>query len=189
VKRFIVHGTNITTRAWSVSLRLFLPTFCAVCLLIVFSGCTASSTAIVEEETVTNPKPMYNYTSLIIQDLELKREMYSDSAEAEMSPREALYAKLPQELSDSIDRNVAERNIYKKLSRVGKADASTLVLSGKFLRVGRFKISVVITLRDGASGQEVASFRQTLWDVRDTTRSISDLGRQVADFMYRIQYK
>ena len=51
------------------------------------------------------------------------------------------------------------------------------------------KYTVVVSLQDGASGQEVASFRQTLWDVLDTTDSFADLGREVADFMYRIQYK
>jgi hypothetical protein len=47
----------------------------------------------------------------------------------------------------------------------------------------------VVSLRDGASGQEVAYLRQTLWDVLDTTDSLSLLGREVADFIDRIQYK
>jgi hypothetical protein len=63
------------------------------------------------------------------------------------------------------------------------------MLTGKFKRLGRFKISVDVSLHDGVSGQEVAYFRQTLWDVLDTTDSISQLGREVADFIDRIQYK
>ncbi len=132
---------------------------------------------------------MYSYTSLIIQDFELKRELYSDSPEARMSQRELRYAKLPGELSEHIERYVRSHHTYKNISRDGKPDASTLVLTGKFNRLGRFKISVVVSLRDGASGQEVAYFRQTLWDVLDTTESISQLGREVADFIDRIQYK
>jgi hypothetical protein len=189
VKRIPLHGGERTNGVWSFLPGRFLPVFCGVCLLLVLAGCTASSTTIIEEEIITNPKPMYHYTTLIIQDLELKREMYSDSTETEMSLREKLYATLPHELSNHIDHFIAELSLYKKLSRAGKPDASTLVLTGQFLRVGRFKITVVISLRDGVSGQEVASFRQTLWDVRDTTRSVSDLGRQVANFIYRIQYK
>jgi hypothetical protein len=75
------------------------------------------------------------------------------------------------------------------VSRDGKLDASTLLLTGKFIRLGRFKITVQVRLLDGASGQEVASFRQTLWDVMDSLDSFGDLGREVAEFMYRIQYK
>lgn len=172
----------------SVSFRLMLNLFSA-CLLFLCAGCAASSATIVEEEVVTNSKPMYSYTSLVIQDLELKRELYSDSPEAGMNQREIRYAKLPGELSEHIERYVKSHRIYKNISRDGKADASTLLLSGKFLRLGRFKISVVVSLRDSVSGQEVAYFRQTLWDVLDTTDSISNLGREVADFINRIQYK
>lgn len=160
-----------------------------VCLMFVCAGCAASSTTIVEEEVVTNPKPMYSYTSLVIRDLELKRELYSDASAAEMSQRDLRYLKLPGELSEHIERYVKSHRIYKNISRDGTPDAATLVLTGKFVRLGRFKISVVVSLRDGATGQEVAYFRQTLWDVLDTTESISNLGREVAGFIDRIQYK
>ncbi|MDD2308271.1 MAG: hypothetical protein PHH91_01680 [Desulfuromonadaceae bacterium] len=162
---------------------------CSVCLLLVSAGCAASSTTIIEEEVVTNPKPMYSYTSLVIRDLELERGLYSDSPDAEMSQRDLRYVKLPGELSEHIERYIKSRRIYKKISRDGQPDAATLLLTGKFIRLGRFKISVAISLRDGVSGQEVAYFRQTLWDVLDTTDSISQLGREVADFIGRIQYK
>jgi hypothetical protein len=163
--------------------------FCSLCLLLVSAGCAASSATIIEEEVVTNSKPMYSYTSLLIQDFELKRELFTDAPDAGMSQRELRYAKLPGELSDHIERYIKSHQTYKNISRDGKPDASTLLLTGKFKRVGRFKIAVVVSLRDGVSGQEVAYFRQTLWDVLDTTDSISLLGREVADFINRIQYK
>lgn len=169
--------------------RRALLALCSVCLLVVSAGCAASSTTIVEEEVVTNPKPMYSYKSLLIQDLELKRELYSDSPDAGMSQRELSYKKLPAELSEHIERYVKSHRTYKNILRDGTPDASTLVLSGRFTRLGRFKISVVVSLRDGVSGQEVAYFRQTLWDVLDATDSISQLGREVAKFIDRIQYK
>ena len=162
---------------------------CCVCLMVVSAGCAASSTTRIEEEKVTNPKPMYSYTTLLIQDLELKRELYADIPDAEMGARNQRYAKLPGELSGHIEHFVVSHKIFKKVSREGQADATTLIVTGKFIRLGRFKITVVVELRDGASGQTVATFRQTLWDVMDTTNSFSDLGREVADFLYRIQYK
>ncbi len=162
---------------------------CSVCLLLISAGCAASSTTIIEEEVVTNSRPMYSYTSLVIQDFELKRELYSDSPNAGMSKRDLRYATLPEELSEHIERYVKSHHIYKNISRDGKPDVSTLLLTGAFKRVGRFKISVVATLRDGVSGQEVAYFRQTLWDVLDSTDSISLLGREIANFIDRIQYK
>jgi hypothetical protein len=172
----------------SGSLRNTALLFCAV-LLFMCAGCAASSTTIIEEEIVTNPKPMYNYTALVIRDLELKRDMYADGPDAAMSERERRYARLPGELSRSIEQCIKDNHSYSNISRDGKLDAATLVLTGKFIRLGRFKISVVVSLRDGATDQEVAYFRQTLWDVIDTTVSIGDLGREVADFIYRIQYK
>jgi hypothetical protein len=162
---------------------------CTVCLLLVSAGCAASSTTIIEEEVVTNPKPMYSYTSLLIEDFELKRELYPDVTDVRMGQRELRYEKLPGELSDHIERYVKSHRIYKNIYRDGKADAATLLLTGKFIRIGRFKISVAVSLRDGASNEEVAYFRQTLWDVLDTTDSFSQLGREIADFISRIQYK
>ncbi|MDD2851512.1 MAG: hypothetical protein PHY09_06355 [Desulfuromonadaceae bacterium] len=162
---------------------------CSVWLLLYCGGCAASSTTIIEEEVVTNPRPMYSYTKLIINNLEMKRELFSDVPAEKMSQREHRYAKLPEELSEHIERYVKSHRIYKSISHDGNPDASTLLLTGKFIRLGRFKISVVVSLIDGVSGQEVAYFRQTLWDVLDTTDSVSLLGREVADFISRIQYK
>lgn len=175
----------VARRMVSAPLRYLLLVFwCAGTLAC--SGCAASSTTIVEEEVVTNTRPMYSYTSLVIQDFDLKRELYPDAAP---SPNDPLYARLPGELSDHIERYVRSHHTYNTISRGGKTDASTLVLTGKFKRLGRFKISVAVSLRDGASGQEVAYFRQTLWDVLNTMDSISQLGREVANFIDRIQYK
>lgn len=185
--------TITAVKAWMLSSvnsilhtrRLFL----IVSLLLVCAGCAASSTTIIEEEVVTNPKPMYSYTSLVIRDLELKRELFTDSPVNRMSPRDLLYAKLPGDLSAHIERYVKAHGTYKNVSRGGISNASTLLLTGKFIRLGRFKITVEVSLLDGASGQQVATFRQTLWDVLDTADSFADLGREVADFIYRIQYK
>lgn len=167
------------------TLRLFL----IVSLLLVCAGCAASSTTIIEEEVVSNPRPMYSYKSLLIQNLELKRELFTDSPVNSMSQRDILYAKFPGDLSAHIERYVKAHGTYNNVSRHGIPDASTLLLTGKFIRLGRFKITVVVNLLDGASGQQVATFRQTLWDVLDTADSFADLGREVADFIYRIQYK
>lgn len=166
-----------------------LVALCSLCLLFFLAGCAASSTTVIEEEVVTNSKPMYSYTSLVIRDLELKRELYSDSPDSKMTQRELRYAKLPGELSEHIERYVRSHHTYKKISRDGQPDASTLLLTGEFKRLGRFKISVAVSLRDGISRQEVAYFRPTLWDVIDATDSISLLGREVANFIDRIQYK
>ncbi|HIJ82148.1 MAG TPA: hypothetical protein HPP76_10625 [Desulfuromonadales bacterium] len=160
-----------------------------VVLLLLLSACAPTSTIIVDDESVTNPKPMYIYKSLIIRDFELKREYFTDSGEADMGSREKRYAALPAELSRHIEQFVGARKIYRTVSRSGEPQATTLVLNGEFTRVGRFRISVVVRLIDGGSGQEVAAFRQTLWDVLDATVSIADLGREVAEFLERIQYK
>ena len=172
----------------AISRRTLLALF-LVCMLFITAGCAASSTTVIEEEVVTNSRPMYSYTSLLIQDFELKRELYSDATDARLSQRDLRYAKLPGELSDHIERYIKSRRIYNSITRDGKADATTLLLTGKFIRLGRFKISVAVSLRDGVSNQEVAYFRQTLWDVLDTTDSFSGLGREIADFVGRIQYK
>jgi len=158
-------------------------------LLLLLSGCAASSTTIIDEEVVTNPKPMYTYKSLLIRDFELKRDLFSDAGSENMSSRERRYSLIPGELSGHIERYVRSRRTYQTISRDVKPDASTLVVTGRFTRMGRFKISAIVTLLDGATGQEVAYFRQTLWDVLDTTEAISSLGREVADFIDRIQYK
>jgi hypothetical protein len=159
----------------------------AVTALLV--GCAATSTTILDEEVVTNQKHMSIYKSLIIQDFELKSELYSDTAEAGKSDRERGYAQFPSLLAENIERYVKARQTFRVVARTGPPTATTLVLKGRFTRVGRFRISIVGTLYDGASDQEVAFFRQTLWDVFDTTETISQLSRGVADFIDRIQYK
>ncbi len=172
-------------RPAALTLRLF----CALLLLIALSACGATSTTIIDEEVVTNPKPMYTYKTLIIRDFELKRELYSDLPDGASGQRENRFVQIPAELSGHIERYVKARRLYQSVAREGQPDAATLVVSGRFTRLGRFRISVTVTLLDGASGQEVAYFRQTLWDVVDTTATINDLGREVADFIGRIQYK
>ena len=152
-------------------------------------GCAATSTTILDEEVVTNQKHMASYKSLIIRDFELKSELYTDAPDAKLSDRERRYAQIPSLLAENIERYVKARQTYRNVSRNGQPTATTLVLKGRFTRVGRFRISIVGTLHDGASDQEVAYFRQTLWDVFDTTEAINLLSREVADFIDRIQYK
>jgi hypothetical protein len=176
-------------RSDSRSLTLLLRLTVLLLVLGFLAACAATSTTIIEEEVVANQKPMYTYKSIVIRDFDLKRELYTDATEAGMSQRDRLYAKIPGELSEHIERYIMARRTYQNVSRNGQVTASTLVLKGRFTRLGRFRISVVVSLNDGANGQEVAYFRQTLWDVLDTTETINNLGREVADFINRIQYK
>jgi hypothetical protein len=161
----------------------------ALLLSTLSFGCAATSTTILDEEVVTNQKHMASYKSLIIHDFELKSELYTDAPDAKLNDRERRYALIPSQLAENIERYVKARQIYRDVSRSGQPTATTLVLKGKFTRVGRFRISITGTLYDGASGQEVAFFRQTLWDVLDSTETINLLSREVADFIDRIQYK
>jgi len=160
-----------------------------VLLAGLLCGCAATATTVIDDEVVNNQKPMSSYKSLVIQDLELKRDLYTDLSEARMGARERRYAQIPGELSEQILRHLRSRHIYQDVSLDGAVSATTLVLKGKFTRMGRFKISLEAVLLDGATGHEVAYFRPTLWDVFDTTEAIGRLGRDVADFIDRIQYK
>lgn len=156
--------------------------------LLLVAGCATSSNAVTEEEIVTNQKPMVTYTSLLVRDFELKKELYSDG-DGRMDEREQRYSRIPKQLTDQILRYVRSRRIYQSVSRDEKLSPTTLILQGKFVRVGRFRISIEALLLDGGTNQEVAYFRQTLWDVLDTTEAIGRLGHEVADFIDRIQYK
>jgi hypothetical protein len=169
---------------WQQSISL-----CILLIVLILQGCAGTSTTIVDEEVVTNQKPMATYKSLVINDFELKNELFSDSSDARMSERERRYVQIPGELAEQIERYVKSRHTYQNVSRNAQPSATTLVLKGKFTRVGRFRISIVAMLYDGENGHEVAYFRQTLWDVLDTTEGINLLGRDIADFIDRIQYK
>lgn len=184
----MIAAANLMLRK-SRLIRPALQILCSILLVVMLSACAATSTTIIDEEVVTNPKPMYTYKSLVIRDFDLKRELYTDATDADMSRRESRYAQIPVELSEHIERYVKARRTYQNVSRGGRVTASTLVVTGRFTRLGRFRISVVVSLHDGSSGQEVAYFRQTLWDVIDTSETVNNLGREVADFIDRIQYK
>jgi len=165
-------------------------TYLYILLLVLLStGCANTSTTILDEEVVTNQKPMATYKSLIIHDFELRNEVFTDTPEARMSERERRYAQVPAVLAENIERYVKARHTYQNVSRTAQPSATSLVLKGKFTRVGRFRISIVAMLYDGDNGHEVAYFRQTLWDVLDTTGAVNLLGRDIADFIDRIQYK
>jgi hypothetical protein len=161
---------------------------CALCGFL-FTGCAVSSTAVSDEEIVTNQKPMSTYTKLLLRDFELKRELYTSVPDARMGERERRYAQIPPQLTEQVQRYVKARRIYDSVSRDEALSTTTLVLQGKFTRMGRFRISIEALLLDGESGQEVAFFRQTLWDVLDTTEAVGLLGREIANFIDRIQYK
>ena len=158
-------------------------------VMLVLSACAATSATVVDEEVVTNKQPMAVYKSLVIRNFELNRELYTSVPEARMSKRERQYARMPDELAEQIERYVLARHIYQDVTRDDRITGTTLVLKGRFTRRGRFRISITVTLHDGATGQEVAYFRQTLWDVFDTSQTLSNLAREVADFIDRIQYK
>jgi hypothetical protein len=55
----------------SLTSKRIVLVFCYAAMLLVWAGCAASSTTVIEEEIVTNSKPMYSYTSLLIRDFEL----------------------------------------------------------------------------------------------------------------------
>lgn len=160
-----------------------------VLLLALLTGCAATSTTVMDEELVTNPRPMSSYKSLVIRKFELKRELYSDVPESRMGSQERRYAQVPAQLAEQILRYVKAKRIYEDVSMDGDTSSDTLILKGKFTKMGRFRISLEAVLVDGASEQEVAYCRQTLWDVFDTTEGIGRLGRDVANFIDRIQYK
>lgn len=157
-------------------------------VFLLLAGCAATSNVVTDEEIVTNQKPMSTYTSLLVRDFELKRELYDDGDER-IGEREQRYERIPAQLTEQIQRYVKARRVFETVSRTTKPTATTLILQGKFTRMGRFRITIEALLLDGASGQEVAYFRQTLWDVLDTSEAVGRLGREVADFLDRIQYK
>lgn len=167
----------------------YLKYIAIVVLLLVLSACAATSTTVVDEEVVTNKQPMATYKSLVIRNFELNRDLYTSVPEGRMSERERQYAQMPDELAEQIERYVLSRHIYREVTRDGQTTETALVLKGRFTRLGRFRISITATLHDGATGQEVAYFRQTLWDVFDTSETLNTLAREVADFIDRIQYK
>ena len=167
-----------------------LPMICLAALLIAFmTGCAATSTTIVDEEVVNNQKPMATYNSLIIREFDLNSELYTNASVSGMDSRERQYERIPAQLALQVQRYVKSKRIYQDVSLDGVASDTTLILKGKFTKVNRFRITIEAFLLDGATGQEVAYFRETLWDVFDTIEGIGRLGREIADFIDRIQYK
>jgi hypothetical protein len=154
----------------------------SVVLGLLVSGCAATSTAVLDESIVTNKKPMSTYTALQLRDFELKRELYSDVPAERMGERERRYALIPGQLTEQVQRYVKARRIYDAVSREEKLSAATLILHGRFTRMGRFRISIEAALLDGETMQEVAYFRHTLWDVLDTTEAVGLLGKEIANY-------
>lgn len=169
----------------SPGLRFLTILLCAMFL----AGCAVSSTTVLDEEVVTNQKPMSSYKSLVVREFELRRELFTDVPEARMDERDKRYSLIPGQLADQIARYVKSHRNYQIVSRHDIPATAPLILKGRFTRMGRFRISVEALLLDGTSGQEVAYFRQTLWDIIDTTGAVGQLGQEIADFIDRIQYK
>jgi len=163
--------------------------FRLIVLVLLLSGCAATSNTVIDEEIVTAQKPMASYNALIIHDFELKRELYTSEKGKRISERDQRFAQIPDQLAEQIKRYLVSKNIYRSVTREGTPNAKTLILKGKFTKMGRFRISIEAVITDGATGQEVAFFRQTLWDVFDTVETVGNLGREVAEYIDRIQYK
>ncbi len=181
---------KLDTKTFHICKQPLAGLFAIIFLMALLTGCAATSTTIMDEELVSNQKPMSTYKSLVIQKFDLKRELYSDVPESKMGSQERRYAQVPAQLAEQILRYIKAKRIYNNVSLEGETAAdNTLILKGKFTKMGRFRVSIETFLLDGATGQEVAYCRQTLWDVFDTTEGIGRLGRDVADFIDRIQYK
>jgi len=140
-----------------------------------------------DEAVIADSQPMANYTSLIIRNFELSRDLYTSAPESRMSERDRLVARMPDDLAGQIERSVLDRHIYQEVSRSAGSSRKSLVLQGRFTQVGRFRVSITASLHDGVTGKEVAHFRQTLWDVFDTSQTLGDLASEVADFITTIQ--
>ncbi len=170
-------------------LRSLLITFVLVGTLLVV-GCAATTTTTLDEEVLVNQLPMASYHRLVVADFTLQRELFTDRPADRMTSRDRRYAALPQRLAESMQRYLCSYRIYREVTRgATTAGPRTLLLTGRFIRVGRFRLSVEGRLLDGATGREVVYFRQTLWDVLDTTDRIGELGREIASFIDRIQYR
>ena len=158
-------------------------------LVLFLGGCAATSNTVIDEEIVTAQKPMASYNTMIIRDFDLKRELYTSEKGKTVSEQDQRYAQIPAQLAEQVKRYLISKSIYRSVSRDGTPTAKTLVLKGRFTKMGRFRISIEAVISDAITGQEVAFFRQTLWDVFDATETVGNLAREIADFIDRIQYK
>jgi hypothetical protein len=174
-------------------LRLMSPVraMLLVILLFVVAGCAPSSNIVIDAESITNQSRFDSYRHFVVRQFTLPAEFQSGGATDKISGRELRYTELPQKLSTSIERSMKGRRLFQQVSR-SDADykgGGVMILSGSFIRVGRFKITVEGRLNDAATGSELAYFQHTLWDVFDTTDSIDDLGKEIVTFIDRIHYR
>lgn len=163
---------------------LRLPLICAV-LLILFAtaGCAPSSNIVIDAESVTNQSRFDSYRHFVVRDFALPVDGQSG--------REPRYTELPQKLSVSIERAMKGRRLFSQVSR-SNADnrgIGVMILSGNFVRLGRFRVTVEGRLTDAFTGSELAYFQHTLWDVLDSSDSIDELGREIVTFIDRIHYR
>lgn len=155
---------------------------------LALSSCAGNSATVADYEVIGNKKPISLYKTLVINKFELARELYTSST-GNLDGRDATYAAVPDRLDKDFRQLISRKNLYQSVSDGGFVTDTTLILKGRFSRIGRFKISIIADLYDGGTGQLVASYASTLWDVYDATGSITDLAKDLADFIDRIQYK
>ena len=153
------------------------------------SGCAVTSATVLDEARITNTRPMSSYRALVVKVFNVKPDQLPSISDPELSDRDLLIAKFPENLAASIVDNVRKRRIYQSVVTDGNPPADALILNGRFTRIGRFRISIEAVLTDAATGTEVAHFRHTLWDIADTSGAVQLLGREVSDFIDQIQYK
>ena len=187
VSRTTISGAS---REMTLDLRL---SGILLCLLLLFfvSGCAPSSNIVVDDELIVNQRRFDSYKRLVVMPFQLQTGLYSDQQAEKPGSREARYAEMPQKLANSIEHSLRERKLFREVLRSlpEKAGGDTLILAGKFTRIGRFRVSVETSLVDASTGREQASFKHTLWDVLDTSDTIGDLGEEIATYLDRIHYR
>ena len=153
--------------------------------LFISPGCAKTSSVVIEEEVITLLKPMSAYTSLQVRDFEVKKELYiaEDDGTGELERR---YADVAERLSVQIVSSAKLRRIFQSISRDETLSSGTLILQGRFVRTGRFRVSIEAILSDAETNREVAYFRQTLWDVKNAADAIDSLAREIVNSINRI---
>ena len=173
-----------TMHAYPYCLVIFFITL----TLVISAGCAKTSSVVIEEEIATGLKPMTAYTALQVRDFELKKELYINEDDS-TDDLERRYADVVERLSRQIVDDSRLRRTFQNVSRDTAISPGALVLKGRFVRTGRFRISVEAMLSDSETHREVAYFRQTLWDVKNAADGIDSLAREIVNSINRIQRK
>ena len=187
VSRMTISGAS---REMILDLR-FLSILLWISLLLFVSGCAPSSNVVVDDELIVNQRRLDSYRRLVVTTFQMQKGLYTDQQTEKPGSREARYAEMPQKLAGAIERELRERKLFPEILRSvpERVGSETLILAGRFTRIGRFRVSVEASLVDASTGREQASFKHTLWDVLDTNDSIGDLGEEIATYLDRIHYR